>query len=107
MCARADVVDAAAAPRVAAQKTPAGEGGAADQAALAQRVDRVLRAARVVLARVRRREQPERPAPRVDQADADVPHAAAFASTSSTRARSHSEPRDSTAPGRPGRAIRT
>ena len=57
------VVDAAVAPRVAAQESPAGEHGAADEAELAKRVERVLRAARVVLARPARREEPEGPPP--------------------------------------------
>ena len=46
-------VDAAVAPRVAAQQPPAGEDAALDEAVRAERVDRVLRAARVVLARAR------------------------------------------------------
>ena len=52
------VVDAAVAPRVAAQEPPAGEHRAADEPVLAQRVERVLRAGRVVLAGAGR-EQPE------------------------------------------------
>src|SRR5690348_7690798 len=95
-----DVVDAAEAPRVTAQQPPAGEDDAAEEPVLAQRVDRVLRAGRVVLAAARE-EDAERvpvcvdePDPEVGRNAQDLRHAAAFPSTSSTRSPSHSKPFD-------------
>src|SRR6185369_13941047 len=68
------VVDAAVAPRVAAKEAPRRENGTLEEPVGAEGVDRVLRAARVVLACPRGREQPERVAPGVDEADPDVLH---------------------------------
>ena len=111
-----------------------GEDGPAREPVASHRVDRVLRAGRVVLA-ARRKEDADRVAVEVDEADAEVRrqarhrlrcrsqeltgrstqtqlrpfsgHAAAFRSTSSTRSPSHSNPRDSIASTRPGRTIST
>ena len=103
----ARVVDAAVAPRVAAEQPPAGDDPAADEPELPERVERVLRAARVVLARARRRQQAERVPPGVDEADAEPPHACTLPSTSRTCSTSQSWPRVATASARPGRAART
>src|SRR6266568_3193664 len=97
------------APRVAAQEAPAREEEAAREPLLPHRVDRVLRARRVVLAR-RREERPERDPIEPDERDTEpVHHAACFviASTSSTRSPSQSNPLAVTASGRPGRTIST
>ena len=105
----ARVVDAAAAPRVAAEEAPAGEHEPAEDAELAERVERVARAARVVLAALAEERADER-AVGVDGERDDVPHAAvpsARRKTSSTRSVSHGKPRLSTASARPGRAIST
>src|SRR5437763_16684869 len=96
------------APRVAAEQAPCGLQRAAHEPVLAERVDRVLRARRVVLAPPRE-EQPHGVPVRVDEGDRDVPHAAAlaFPRSSATRYRSHSNPRDSETHARPGRTIKT
>src|SRR5919204_5215071 len=101
------VIHAAVTPRVAAEEAPAGEDRSADETVLTQRVDRVLRAGRVVLARVRKQRTDE-PAVDVEGRDREVLHAEpAFESTSSTRSPSQSNPRDSTASGKPGRTTST
>ena len=77
----AGVVHAAVTPRVAAEKPPGGEHRAARRAVAAKRVDRVLRAGRVVLARSgeeRAHSQLVEP----DEGDEDVLHAVAFINTS-------------------------
>src|SRR5262245_1918437 len=102
------VIDAAVAPRVAAQEPPAGEHPTPDEPELPESVDRVLRAARVVLARARRRQEPEGPAPCLNQPDPDVLHdRAAFSRTSVISPTSHSLPRASAGSASPGRAART
>src|SRR5437762_14371942 len=100
------VVDAAVTPGVAAEQPPAGEYRPLQDPVLAQSVERVLRAGRVVLAAVPQ-QRADRPAVDVDETHREVLHAAAFPSTSSTRSPSHSAPRSSAASARPGRTIRT
>src|SRR3954452_15818762 len=100
------VVDAAVTPRVATEQPPAGENRALDEAELTQRIERVLRARRVVLAAVAE-QRADRPAVGEHQRHGHVLHAAAFPRTSSTRAPSHSEPCSSAASVNPGRTIRT
>src|SRR6267154_2467835 len=97
------------APRIAAKKPPAGEERAAHEPLLPYRVNRVLRAGRVVLAR-RREERPEGDPVEPDERYAEPVHQAAcfvIASTSSTRSPSQSNPLAVTASGRPGRTIST
>src|SRR5262245_31888413 len=101
------VVDSAMAPRVAAEEPPAGEHAATDEAELAERVERVLRAARVELARAFGCEKSEGPAPHVHQPDPDVLHVRAFSRTSAISVTSQSLPRTSAGSARPGRAART
>src|SRR5262252_2973166 len=110
-----DRVVASVAPRVAAEEAPAGHRAAAEEPVLPERLDRVLRARGLVLAR-RREERAERHPVRPDEADPEIGrraedgvHAAAFVwpSTSSTRSPSHSNPFAETASGRPGRTIST
>src|SRR5205823_6816513 len=79
-----DLVDAATRPGMAAEQPPAGEDATSQQAVAAQRVDRVLRAGRVVLAG-RREERAEGHPVGADEADAEVPHEPAFPSTSPIR----------------------
>ncbi len=67
-----DVVDAAVAPRVAAQEPPGGQQAAAQETELPKRVDRVLRAGGVVLAAALR-EGAERVPIHVDAGDAGGP----------------------------------
>src|SRR5262245_35918866 len=107
------VVDPALAPRVAAQEPPAGEDHSPHEPVLTQRVDRVLRAGRVVLAAAGK-EDAERVPVHVDEPDAEVGgqagddrHAAALPSTSSTRSPSHSKPFASVPSTSPGRTIST
>src|SRR5262245_62073001 len=104
------IVDPALAPRMAAEEPPAGLRRALEDAVLADRVHRVLRAARVVLAahgEERRDQQLVQP----DREDRERPHAAlpiaALPSTSSTRSPSQSKPFASIASGSPGFATRT
>ncbi len=88
---------------------------AADEPVLPERLHRVLRAGRVVLARRReerpegRPVQPDEPDPEIGRRAQDDVHAAAFVidSTSSTRSPSHSKPFAATASGRPARTIST
>src|SRR5260370_12520518 len=104
-----DRVEPSAAPGIAAQQSPPGEQRAPQQAFLPYRVDRVLRAGRVVLARGRK-ERTERDAIEPDGRDPEPIHqAAAFVMprTSSTRSPSHSNPSAATASGKPGRTINT
>src|SRR4026209_492880 len=101
------VVDSAVAPRVAAKDSPAGEHAATGEAELAERVERVLRAARVVLAGPVRRQQTESPAPRVHETDSQELHERAFSSTPAPSVTSQSFPRTSAGSARPGRAART
>src|SRR5262245_4137845 len=102
-----DVVDTAVAPRVAAQQPPRCQHRTAEETVAAKRADRILRAARVVLARAGRRQQAEGPAPRVDEPDPQVPHVAAFPSTSATCSTSQACPRLSAGSARPWRATST
>src|SRR5438876_947532 len=101
------IVDAAAAPGIAAQKPPGSEDRPLEQPELLEGIDRVLGARRVVLALAdpekRRQREPIRP----DGRDAHVSHAAALVRTSSTRSSSHSNPFEATASGRPGLTINT
>src|SRR5262249_59327316 len=99
--------DTAVAPRIAAKKAPPGEHAALEETELAKGVDGVLRAARVVLARAGRSEQPERVPPRVDEPDPCMPHEPAFSRTASISATSQSFPRVSAGSATPGRAGRT
>src|SRR6185295_8126928 len=103
----ARVVDTAATPGIAAQQAPAGEHGPLEQSELLVRVDRILRAGRVVLALADSKERRKREAVHPDSADPDVPHAAALPRTSSTRSPSQSNPFAATASGMPGFTIRT
>src|SRR5215218_6339606 len=82
-----DVVDPAVTPGIAAQNPPAGEDRSAHEPVVAQRVERVLRARRVVLA-ARGKERAEGVAVGVDEPDPQVSreandHASAFPSASS------------------------
>src|SRR5436305_10910412 len=102
-----DVVDPAAAPRVAAEQAPAREYGAPDEPVVTQRVEGVLGAARVVLA-LPAPEDAECPTVGVDEPQARigrqpqrVPHARAFSRISSTRSPSQSNPRCSAASASP------
>ena len=100
-------VDAAVTPRVTAKHAPPGEQRPLQKPVSPECVERVLGAAGVVLARPRRRQQAERVAPGVNEADADDPHALAFPSTSVTCSTSHAWPRESAGSAIPGRAART
>src|SRR4029450_9603801 len=62
------------APRVAAEEPPRRLQRSPDEAVLAECVEGVLRAGRVVLARPGRHEAAEREAVSVDEPDPDVPH---------------------------------
>jgi len=89
-------VDATVTPRIAAKQTPGCEHRALGEPVDSKRVDRVLRAARVVLARARRGEQAKRVPPRIDESDTDVPHVdGTLSSTSDTCSTSHPCPRAS------------
>src|SRR5262245_57432518 len=101
------VVDPAVTPRIAAEDAPAGEHAATDEAELAERVEGVLRTARVELACALGREEPEGPAPRVHEPDPEVLHVRAFSRTSAISVTSQSFPRTSAGSARPGRAART
>src|SRR5206468_8590234 len=68
------VVDAATAPRVAAQQTPECQHRALEQAELLVRVDRVLGAGRVVLAAAGTEERAQREAVRPHGRDTHVSH---------------------------------
>ena len=96
------VVHAAVTPRVAAQDAPARQYRAAHEPELAERVDRVLRAARVVLARPGGSQEPEGEPPGVDEADACVPHEPAFSRTAAISSTSQPLPRVSAGSARPG-----
>src|SRR4051794_27567658 len=100
------VVNAAVAPGIAAEQPPAGEKRPFEKAVLAQRIERVLRAGRVVLAAVAE-QRADSPAIHVDEAHREKLHTAAFPSTSSTRSPSHSAPRSSAASVNPGLTIST
>src|SRR4026207_287702 len=101
------VVDATVAPRVTAQESPACEHAAPYETELAERVERVLRAARVELARALGWEEPARPAPSTHGPDPEVFHVRAFSRTSAISVTSQSFPRTSAGSARPGRAART
>src|SRR5581483_10684025 len=98
-------------PGVAAEQAPRRERDAAQDAATPDREHRVLGAARVVLAGIRRQERRHEQLVEPDREDRDHPagggHAAAFPSTSSTRAASQSWPFASAASGSPWRTTRT
>src|SRR5437764_14722511 len=66
------VVDAAVAPGVAAEQPPAGEDRPLQEPVLAQSVERVLRAGRVVLAAVPE-QRADRPSVHQDQSDHRIP----------------------------------
>src|SRR5207237_7635625 len=107
------VVDPAAAPGIAAKQPPAGEDRPAEEPVMPHRIERVLRAARVVLAAAAP-EHAQRPAVGIDQPESrvggraqGVPHADAFPRISSTRSLSQSKPRVSAASASPGRTPST
>jgi hypothetical protein len=82
-------IDPTVAPGVAAQEPPRRKQASLEEAVRVKRVNRVLRAARVELARSGRRQQAERMAPDLDDRNSHVPraarpHAMAFPSTSFT-----------------------
>src|SRR4029450_8773774 len=104
------VVDAAVAPGIAAEEAPGGVRAAFHEPVEAKRIDRVLRAARVVLAGAGGREQAECVPPRVDETGpggAGDPPAAAWPSTSRPCSTSHTWPWACAASARPGRATST
>ena len=82
-------IDSAVTPGVAAQEPPCREQTSFEEPMGAKCIECILRAARIVLARSRRRQQAERVAPDLDERHAEVPraevpHADAFPSTSVT-----------------------
>src|SRR5215217_5403407 len=97
-----DVFYGAVALLIAAQEPPPGENRAAEESIGPERVERVLRAARVVLAGAGE-DWAEGPAPGIDDSHRRVPHVARLR-TSSIRSPSQSSPRESAASGRPARA---
>ena len=101
------LVDATVAPGVTAEKPPGSEQAALEEAVDPERVERVLRARRVVLARAGRRQQPKGVAPELNESDPDVLHAAALPSTSVTCSTSHWWPRVSAGSATPERAAST
>src|SRR5512132_711805 len=101
-----DMIDSAVAPGVTAEKPPACEHDAAEEPVLAERVNRVLRARRVVLAG-RREENAQRVAVQVDASDPDESHAFAFPRISRTRSCSQAASRPSSASGSGERTSRT
>src|SRR5205823_11817671 len=86
-----------------AREAPTGLERALHEPVLVHRVERVLRAGRVVLAARRREERRSEVPPEPD----DELHAATFESTSSTRSPSQSNPCASAASASPGRATST
>src|SRR5204863_9815932 len=103
----ARIVHAATAPGVAAEQAPGCEHCPLEEAELPVGLDCVLRAGGVVLAAAGPEEGSQRQPIGPDRSDAQISHAAAFDSTSSTRSLSQSNPFAATASGSPGFAIRT
>jgi hypothetical protein len=104
------VVDSPVAPGIAAEKPPGGEDGAAQEPELTQGVERVLRAARVVLATAADRPGDERAherAVRADEENRGGGQERSLRKTSSTRSTSQGKPCPSTASPRPGLAMST
>ncbi len=104
------VVDSSVAPGIAAEQPPGGEQGAAQEPELTERVECVLRAARVVLAAAADRlgnERADERAVDADERDCDGGQERSLRKTSPTRSTSQGKPCPSTASPRPGLAIST
>ena len=92
---------------IAAEQPPPRDDRPADEAELAEGLEGVRGAARVVLAGAVRRQHARRSGASPGRARSDPPHAVTFPTTSATCSTSHAWPRDSAASASPGRAAST